>query len=57
MRREIFVNGSWHEVTDWIFRSWCGPRRIDGEPFIGPRYILGSDQHVSRSQAVTEAAR
>lgn len=51
---EIYVNGGWHETSDWIFRSWCGPRRKNGELFIGPRYLLGSDVEISAVQATKD---
>lgn len=54
MTLEIFVNGSWHETSEWIFRSWCGPRRRNGELFVGPRYVLGSDTVVGAEQAVKD---
>lgn len=31
-------------VTQWIFRSWTGPRRLDGEAFVGPVFILGGQE-------------
>jgi len=34
--------GSWCKTSQWMFRSWSGARRIDGEPFDGPVYILGN---------------
>ena len=41
---EIQCNGSWVAVNEWIFRSWSGPRRKDGQPFAGPVFFLGSDK-------------
>lgn len=46
---EICVNNMWFETTLWIFRSWSGPRRIDGKPYTGPTYYLGSDDKVKSS--------
>ncbi len=40
---EIQINGSWVSVNDWIFRSWGGPRRKDGQDFTGPVFYLGSE--------------
>lgn len=31
-------NHSWIEVTPEVFRSWTGPRRIDGKSYSGPVY-------------------
>lgn len=39
---EIMVNARWCKVTTWVFRSWTGPRRLDGKPYVGPSYFLGS---------------
>ena len=41
---EIQVHGSWVTVNDWIFRSWGGARRLNGQDFTGPVYYLGSDK-------------
>ena len=41
---EIKVNSSWVKVTEWIFRSWGGQRRIDGNEYHGPVYYLGEDE-------------
>ena len=43
MKLEIHVNSAWVEVTEWIFRSWTGGRRIDGVPYHGPVFYLGKD--------------
>jgi hypothetical protein len=40
---EILSNRSWIEVTRYIFRSYTGPRRINGKPYNGPRYYLGTN--------------
>ena len=40
---EVKVGPSWIEVTDDIFRSWTGERRINGDEHHGPVYALGSD--------------
>jgi len=44
MKYEIFVNGEWLEVSEWIFRSWTGDRRIDGLPHSGDVFLLGTDK-------------
>ena len=43
---EIKLYGSWHEVTEWTFRSWGGPRKINGELYEGPVFYLGSEEIV-----------
>lgn len=35
---QVKLSDSWVEVTDSIFRSWTGDRRINGEDFHGPVY-------------------
>ena len=47
MVHEIKVNGGWVKVTEWIFRSWGGERRINGETHTGDVFLLGTDK-VSR---------
>ncbi len=44
---EIKVNGEWVQVTEYIFRSWTGSRRLSDEQYDGPVFFLGTDQ-VSR---------
>lgn len=34
--------GTWLRTSQWMFRSWSGPRRLDGLTFDGPVYILGN---------------
>lgn len=36
-------NETWIEVTEDMFRSWTGLRRINGEDHHGPVYNFGSD--------------
>lgn len=38
---EIKVNSRWVTVTWYIFRSWTGPRKLDGMPYYGPAVELG----------------
>lgn len=38
---EAEVNGRRVAVTAYIFRSWTGPRWLDGKPYTGPSYYLG----------------
>lgn len=40
----IKLREQWLSVTQWVFRSWTGPRRLDGEDFEGPVYYLGSTE-------------
>ena len=39
---EIKVYDRWVEVDWYIFRSWSGGRRMDGQTYIGPTALLGS---------------
>lgn len=39
---EIRCNGRWVQVTESIFRAWCGGRRKNGKRFRGRVYTLGS---------------
>jgi hypothetical protein len=41
---EIQVNGSWTTVSDYIFRSWTGARRINGTEYAAPVYVLGTTE-------------
>ena len=49
MQLEILVNGSWTSVSEYIFRSWGGGRRVDGVPRGGPLYYLGRRKVVKRT--------
>ncbi len=40
---EIKERDQWLEVSIWIFRSWGGERKINGEVYKGPVYYLGSN--------------
>lgn len=35
---EIIINNRWCKVASGEFRSWTGPRRIDGVEYNGPVY-------------------
>jgi len=39
-------NDTWIEVTEDLFKSWTGLRRINGEDYHGPIYNLGSNDVV-----------
>jgi hypothetical protein len=41
---EVKVNGRWCKTSAYIFRSWTGPRRLDGKDYNGPIFILGSEE-------------
>jgi hypothetical protein len=41
---EILTVSGWVHVDAWIFRSWSGARRIDGDAHKGQVYFLGSDK-------------
>jgi hypothetical protein len=48
--REIQVrlnDDHWVRVEETIFRSWTGPRRLNGEDYTGPVYVLGTDTKVT----------
>ena len=46
---EIKTKSGWHPTALAFFRSFAGERRMDGEPYRGPVYFLGSDT-VSRTE-------
>jgi hypothetical protein len=39
---EIQANKQWLTVTHNIFRSWGGKRRLNGKPYHGPMFYLGT---------------
>lgn len=41
-RLEIEQGNRRLKVGSWIFRSWTGPRFVDGVKYDGPIYVLGS---------------
>jgi hypothetical protein len=41
---EIKLGGTWKPVDPWLFRSWAGERRVNGTPYTGPVYLLGTDK-------------
>lgn len=41
---EVKVNKTWMSTSEDIFRSWTGPRRINGEEHHGEVFPLGSDK-------------
>lgn len=43
---EIQNHGEWLTVDHWVFRSWQGPRRMDGKDYRGAVFYLGSDTEV-----------
>ena len=47
---ELQVNGGWIEVDPYIFRSWTGPRRINGEDYDGPVFYLGSSKRAEKAK-------
>jgi hypothetical protein len=44
--------GDWVEVTEDIFRSWTGGRRINGEEYTGPVFYLFTDRIARQSPTV-----
>lgn len=45
---EARINGRWVRCPAYTWRSWTGERRVNGEPYAGPVYFLGSNT-VSRA--------
>lgn len=41
---ECFIGSRWVKTSTYIFRSWTGKRRIDGENYNGPVYVLGTEE-------------
>lgn len=41
---EIKVNGMFVKVSEWIFRSWSGERRINGKAYHHHVFYLGTDE-------------
>jgi hypothetical protein len=41
---EVSIRGRWHKTSAYMFRSWTGSRRIDGENYNGPVYFLGTEE-------------
>lgn len=39
---EVKTGGIWVATSEDIFRSWTGPRRINGDEHHGPIYALGT---------------
>ena len=39
---EVQVNAAWVVTDEEIFKSWTGPRRINGDEYHGPVYALGT---------------
>lgn len=39
---EVYVNSAWVATDEEIFKSWTGPRRINGDEHHGPVYALGT---------------
>lgn len=37
-------DGRWIEVSEYIFRSWSGPRKLMGGLYHAPVYFLGSNK-------------
>ena len=56
-RLEIHVNKQWVKVDPWIFRSWAGPRRRNGQPYKGPLYFLGTDEPTGTKDEDTYVAQ
>jgi hypothetical protein len=51
MLYEIKVYESWVKVSEWIFRSWGGPRRLNGKRYRGPVYYLGTENFTKKPPA------
>lgn len=44
---EIRNTGAWLQVSEDVFRSWEGDRRLNGGIYFGPVYKMGSDEIVT----------
>jgi hypothetical protein len=51
---EIWSNGSWIEVSEYIFRSWCSKRKLNNKSYIGQRYMLGTNEPIGKNQATED---
>jgi hypothetical protein len=40
---EIEVYNRWIVVNEWIWRSWAGHRRVDGQDYTGVIFYLGTE--------------
>lgn len=43
---EIKKGESWLVVDRYIFRSWTGERRVNGKPYKGRVFVLGTSEPV-----------
>jgi len=41
---KVRPTSGWTKVTAYIFRSWSGERRLDGEIYEGPVYYVGTNE-------------
>jgi hypothetical protein len=41
---DVDGRGNYVTVSAYIFRSWTGPRRLDGADYRGPVYLLGEEK-------------
>jgi len=44
------AGGSWIEVSEYIFRSWSGRRRLNGVEWVSSVYLLGTDTPVQSAR-------
>ena len=47
---EIYNNSIWLEVSQYIFRSWAGERRVNGIEYKGKVFYLGSRKLYKQSE-------
>lgn len=47
LKYEARICGEWHTVDATMFRSWTGPRCLDGKVYHGRRHVLGRDELVA----------
>lgn len=47
---EILNNERWLEVSESVFVSWTGKRRLNGQKYLGPRYYYLTNQLISDNQ-------
>lgn len=52
---EVQVGTHWCETSVDFFRSWGGDRRVNGRPYNGPVYELGSNNQAITTQTLQHA--
>ena len=44
MKYEVMIGQNWHNVSEYIFRSWTGARCVNGKVYQDQRFVIGSDE-------------